>query len=67
MHIKMRSSLVKGCPGTDDGHRIMWMRMVVETMMTLIEPWVCKVHTGMSLVPKGFTHMFWGQQKQSID
>lgn len=34
-HVKMRSSLVKGYPGTDDGHRMMVMMMVVEIMMTL--------------------------------
>lgn len=62
---RMRNSLVRGCPGTDDVHRM--MVMVVETTMTLIEPWVCKVHTGVWLVSKGFTHMFWRQQKQSVD
>lgn len=46
IHIKMRSSLVKGCPGTDDGHRTMVMMVVVETMMTSIEPWVCKCTQG---------------------
>lgn len=34
-HVKMRSGLVKGCPGTDDGHRMMVMMMVVETMVNL--------------------------------
>lgn len=36
-HIKMRSSLVKGCPSADEGHRmmVMMMKMVVETMTTL--------------------------------
>lgn len=33
--VKMRSGLVKGCPGTDDGHRMKVMMMVVEIMMTL--------------------------------